>query len=432
MRYFFLVTGILFSITIQAQLSAPGRNAVRFTTYQSSPLVKDQIFIYCSPSGNPVGVLSASVMKGSPPYNFSWYKWDDATKSFSNNILNSSGVTSSINNLGEGGYRLVVSGGYDTTYTAWIVFDRPAAASARVKQKLCDRLALDGDTSTAIHQFYYRDIANGNILYIKNDLSFIWSAQPVTFIPAPELLLDPVIQNFQAQPNRIYRLPVENTTFKITVNSLGCRSEASFLYEPIHVKADFSADPTKGEAPLEVTFTDKSVRANSQYTWDFGEKNRDGSRKLRTFKEDSLFIFESPFTHTYYRPGEYTVKLEVRNKNYCIDSVTLETKINVDKSKLDIPNVFTPNGDSQNDFFIVESTSLRYLKVEIFSRSGVLVYRFLGEGESLSSWQGWNGNVKETSAEASPGIYYYVIEALGWDDIKYDSKPQRGFVYLYR
>jgi hypothetical protein len=36
------------------------------------------------------------------------------------------------------------------------------------------------------------------------------------------------------------------------------------------------------------------------------------------------------------------------------------------------------------------------------------------------------------ASKASIGIYYYVIRALGWDDVNYNSKKYSGFVYLYR
>lgn len=432
MRYLALILAVLNPLICAAQLTAPGSVATRFTSYPSSPAIKDPIFVYCNASGAQVGALNAQVTAGTPPFTFSWYKWSDATRSFSENIFTSSGGSSSISNLVEGGYRVVVTGGINATYTAWIVFDRPPDVSASLQQQLCDRVALNGDTSAAVHRFYYRDISGGAVLSIKNEMSFLWSAQPATFIPAPDLFIDPVIQNFESLPNRTYRLPVENTTFRLTANSLGCRRDASFLYEPIHVKADFTADPIEGEAPLAVTFTDNSVRANTEYEWDFGEKNPDGSKKIWKVGRDSLWLFDSPFVHTFYKPGEYTVRLYVQSSDYCIDSVTLERKIIVEKSDLEIPNVFTPNGDSQNDYFILESKSLRYLFVEIYSRSGMLVYRFMGEGESLASWRGWNGYINDSSIEASPGVYYYVIRALGWDDVEYDSREQKGFLYLYR
>lgn len=406
--------------------------SVKYTSYPSALSVKDPIFFLCKSSGNETATLTAASPFGSGPFNFAWYRWNDVTKSFSDLLLNTSGLTSSLNGLSEGGYRVSISGGYDTVFTAWVVFDIAPYSSASLKQQLCYRVALDGDTGTTLHRFYYRDPANGSALSIKNQLSFMWSSQPSTFIPAPDLLVDPVIENFESKPNRLYRLPEVDVNFKLTVNSLGCQSESSFQYVPIHAKADFSADPTTGEAPLEVSFTDKSIRSNNRYVWDFGEKNPDGTKKTWEVKKDSLFMFQAPFTHTYFRPGEYTVKLFVESDKFCTDTFTLEKKISVDPSKLEIPNVFTPNGDTQNDYFRVESKSLRYISMEIFSRSGLRVYRFLGEGEDLAGWKGWNGNINDTSIEASPGVYYYIIKALGWDDVKYDGKEQRGFFYLYR
>ena len=67
----------------EAQLSAPGMRTVRYTSYPSSPTVKDPVFIYCNDSGSQKGTLVASSPKGTGPFNFSWYQWSDITKSFS-------------------------------------------------------------------------------------------------------------------------------------------------------------------------------------------------------------------------------------------------------------------------------------------------------------------------------------------------------------
>jgi PKD repeat protein len=62
--------------------------------------------------------------------------------------------------------------------------------------------------------------------------------------------------------------------------------------------ASFTASPTSGKAPLEVSFKDTSTNSPSKREWDFG----DGSTST------SL----SP-SHTYDSPGDYTVKLTVTN-----------------------------------------------------------------------------------------------------------------------
>jgi PKD repeat protein len=234
----------------------------------------------------------------------------------------------------------------------------------------------------------------------------MWSSDPVSSIPHPSTEIDPIT----------FSPPLEDVTYKLKVNSLTCSSESSFFYESIHVNADFTIDPTEGEAPLEVAITNSSVRGYI-YAWDFGDS---------TFSD-----LENPDPHIYYKPGEYTVLLTIESERHCIDSLRSE-KISVEPSDLRIPNVFTPDGDGYNDLFMVESKSLRYISMEVFSQSGFKVYGFSGEGESLREWTGWDGNVNNSSRKATPGVYFYIIRALGWDDIRYDSKEYRGYLYLYR
>ncbi len=407
MRYFFLIIIFLVPSVTEAQLTAPGSSAVRFTSYPSAPGAKDPVFIYCDASGSSPGKLVAESPGGTAPFNFQWFRWNDATADFSIPVKSETGVTvSTIDNLLEGGYKVNISGGFDTSFVAWIFYDMPHA-EASLLNRTCDYVALKG--TAAIDTFYYNDPASGLPVKLPNGVRFLWSSDPVSAIPYPDVELNP----------QTFNPPLEDVTYKLQVtDSLGCTSGSSFFYESIHVKADFSVDPDKGEAPLEVTFTDKSIRA-STYRWEFG----DG--------KDSISTLSDPPPHTYYKPGEYSVKLTIESTLHCIDSMRFD-KIVVDPSELNVPNVFTPDGDGINDYFMVESKSLRYLTMEVFSRSGRKVYSFFGDGENLRQWQGWDGNVNNSSAKATPGIYFYIIRAYGWDDISYDGKEYRGFVYLFR
>jgi len=63
------------------------------------------------------------------------------------------------------------------------------------------------------------------------------------------------------------------------------------------LQAAFIANPTSGNAPLVVLFTDKSTGSPSTFSWDFG----DGSAVSRN---------QNP-AHTYLQPGKYVVKLTV-------------------------------------------------------------------------------------------------------------------------
>jgi gliding motility-associated-like protein len=380
---------------------------VRYTSYPSSPGVKDPVFVYCNSSGAVKGSLNAVSPGGTGPFTFSWYKWSDVTKGFTILYNTETGVMSSaISSLDEGGYRVSISNGsgYNTSLTGWIFTDRPSSL-AKLQNRTCDYVALSG--KAVVDTFFYSDPTGGQRIRLPNGVRFLWSSDPVSAIPYPDIEINP----------QTFNPPLENVTYKLLVtDSLGCTGESTFFYESIHVKADFSVDPSSGEAPLEVTFTDKSVRA-ATYLWEFGD--------------DSVSVLSTPKPHTYFIPKEYSVKLTVESALHCIDSVRFD-KIVVDESKLEIPNVFTPNEDGINDKFMVNKSSLRYISIVIFSRNGTKVYDFYGEGQILKEWDGWDGNVGNSSAKASPGVYFYVIKALGWDDIKYDSKEYRGFVYLYR
>jgi len=85
----------------------------------------------------------------------------------------------------------------------------------------------------------------------------------------------------------------------ITANTNVCIK--AFTKGSDSLKANFSANPTSGKAPLKVQFTDKSTGTPTSWRWVF----EDG--KNTTVKTSQNTI------HTYYNAGTYTVKLTVTN-----------------------------------------------------------------------------------------------------------------------
>jgi gliding motility-associated-like protein len=53
--------------------------------------------------------------------------------------------------------------------------------------------------------------------------------------------------------------------------------------------------------------------------------------------------------------------------------------------ELFIPNVFSPNGDDHNDFFVVEGSGLNEFNIRVFNRWGQMVFE--SEDQSIS-WDG--------------------------------------------
>lgn len=406
MKYLSIVILLLSALPLPGQITAPGASAVRTTEYPGGYTPNDPVFIFCS-NGATTGSLNAVSPGGTAPFTFEWYRWSTADNDFTIHVKTDAGVSSSsATGLVEGGYRVRITdgGGYDTTLIAWAHLAQPTA-EASLMDRRCDWVALKG--VAAADTFFYYQPATGVETQLPASRTFEWSSEPASTIPEPKFYLDPVT----------YRPPLEDVTYKLVVtDNFGCVSESSFFYESIHVKADFSAEPVEGEAPLEVFFTDNSIRA-STYEWRFGD--------------DSLSLQAGSVTHTYYKPGVYTVSLVIESSLNCVDSMQYNY-VTVKPSALSIPNVFTPDGDGINEFFKPDIASLRFIDVQVFSRSGMMVYSFRGEGDRLREWQGWDGTVNNSSVRASPGLYFYVIRAIGWDNVVYDSKENRGALYLYR
>jgi gliding motility-associated-like protein len=398
-------------LVLQAQITAPLSSAIRHTEYPVT-VRKDSVYIFCTSSASDLGTLVATSTGGTAPFTFNWTRYDQVAKSYSIPVKTESGIASTAPGLIEGGYCVHIYNGtdYDAYFYAWVNLDKPTA-NAALNSSACTYLSLDG--TQAADNFYYYDPSTGASKLLPNSTTFQWSSNPSSTIPANEI--DPFISG--------KNLPYTDITYTLqVVDKFGCASSSSFLYESFHVKADFTATPTSGEAPLEVVFKNNSIHAN-KYLWDFGD--------------DSISRMEEPPPHKYYTPGEYTVTLSVESSLFCTDTYTLYSSgnnysIDVLPSSIDIPNVFSPNGDGINDVFIPERASLMFLTVQIFSKSGQRVYHYEAEGDALSEWTGWDGKINNSNRYAEPGAYFYVLRAKGYDDKEYKGSEYRGVVYLYR
>lgn len=118
--------------------------------------------------------------------------------------------------------------------------------------------------------------------------------------------------------------------------------------------------------------------------------------------------------------GTYTVTLTVSDEFGC--SSTFSEEIHVAEN-FRIQNVFTPNDDGLNDFFLVTSHGGIPLSLSIFTRAGVLVYS--AEGITIT----WDGRTA-SGLKLNPGIYFYTIKAISGDPDEQYSKA--GFLYLYK
>jgi gliding motility-associated-like protein len=116
-----------------------------------------------------------------------------------------------------------------------------------------------------------------------------------------------------------------------------------------------------------------------------------------------------------------------KNQSYTIRVVTTDGCVGTDDvnvvviEPINIPNIFSPNGDGLNDLWIIDKIE-QYPNavVEIFNRYGNKIFERKGYSRS-SAWDGTN-----KGALLPVGAYYYILR-LGDD-----SKPRTGVISIIR
>ncbi|MBL7950829.1 MAG: gliding motility-associated C-terminal domain-containing protein [Flavobacteriales bacterium] len=191
----------------------------------------------------------------------------------------------------------------------------------------------------------------------------------------------------------------------------GCGSDNDgFAVTASLLDAAFTPSVTSGPAPLTVLFTNATTPSGATYVWDFdGEGSSTGT---------------SP-THLFEAQGSYTITLEATLDGCTATAVAV---INVGtppvgtNSSIVIPNVFTPNGDHQNDLLVMTAVNIRKVEVLIYNRWGQKVNELKRVGES------WDA--RSMSGDLVPdGTYFYTLSAEGTDGKTYDMN---GHITLVR
>jgi large repetitive protein len=134
----------------------------------------------------------------------------------------------------------------------------------------------------------------------------------------------------------------------------------------------------------EIVATAAGGAGNYQYSFDNGS----------SFSANNKFI--------YYKSGDYTVI--VRDANGCEATATRFFEF-ID---IKVPNVFTPNGDGNNDTWLPTNTiNYKDLTISIFDRYGRKV-------ASLREGEGWDG--KYNSLELPTGDYWFILKLKNVQD----------------
>lgn len=407
----------------------------------------DFVFVFCTDDING-GRLTANDSTGIGGYDFEWYKYNEVTNDFTDLLTGSTpnidSTSSIILGLNNGGYKVVLTN-VDTVqeYVAWVYNNMELEVEIQFHpENDCDYLALLANPYYGSPQYFntpfiYYNVLTGDSYELRNKIdSYEW-------ISSPELdSFNSRNSSFTSIAEDAFdndsELPTENTTFSVIVTDrFGCQIEDDIEYIAIETDADFSwtsfdnktgetiesgnsDGELSGSAPLKVSFVNESLNG-ANYTWFFGDTLRNNDIDT-IFTSD--FLEETEHTYYYSAPDSgktYILRLFSESEFGCTDSIFFNIK--VEPSLIEFPNVFTPfSSIGQNDIFILtDYQSIRSFKITIFNRVGQVVHEFEGD---VNDWLGWNGEVRTSTRKATPGNYFFVVEVLGWDNVRYDNNSQ--------
>jgi gliding motility-associated-like protein len=188
----------------------------------------------------------------------------------------------------------------------------------------------------------------------------------------------------------------EPGTYILTRNGV-CNTDAdTVVIIGLPVNTQLTASPDTGFAPLNVQ-VNGSAPNSDECIW---------------YYNDSLIVFSGQGELIFTKSGNYTLKLVCSNNEGCIDSSEVVIVVLDAQLSIEIPNVFTPNGDLVNDIFTVKQNAVKTFSGFIYNRWGKKLY------EWTDVTGGWDGKVN--GSKAIDGVYFYVIKGTDVKDQEFD------------
>lgn len=222
--------------------------------------------------------------------------------------------------------------------------------------------------------------------------SYTWT--PITGLTDPAIA-DPIAT------------PTTTTTYFVSVSNIaGCTDQDSVtvsIFSAPTASFDITIEP--GCEGVYVDFLNTSVDG-VDFLWDFN---------------DGVTSDEENPTHQFDYSGSFTVDLTVTNSNGCESSVSQsETTLSFDDYyTINLPNVFTPNGDGDNDTYKVTVPGRVYECVDmtIYNRWGQVMFKSSGNN---IQWDGYT----TVGQEVPEGTYMYTLDING--------KQYHGAISIFR
>jgi len=151
------------------------------------------------------------------------------------------------------------------------------------------------------------------------------------------------------------------------------------------------ASVSGGYVPLVVSF--QQTELVDEVIWDFG---------------DGTILTGNYVEHIFREAKEYTVKVTIKDNDGREAITTKNISVKTRCIISNVPNIFTPNGDGENDLFYVQGENIKSFFIQVFNIEGKVVF----ETDFLDAK--WDGN-DAMGQQLSSGQYLYFIKAIGED-----------------
>ena len=235
--------------------------------------------------------------------------------------------------------------------------------------------------STAPQSIYFEDIANGEyqVRLVQQQSGCVSITQEKR---SANFTIDGPTSALTASVRSYVEVTVNYPYGTIEIDSIGNRSQGEVIKEGAPYEVRIAADPNGA------------------------------STEWVTVENENPIV--RPYRHEYRDMPVGTYYIEVRDRFGCVFTRIVEVGYTSD---LYIPNIFTPNGDGQNDTFYIlnlenygENSGVR---MKITNRWGIEVYR----SPNYTNVEAWDGG------NYPDGIYYYHLvlpdntEHTGWIEI---------------
>ncbi|MFN4083341.1 MAG: gliding motility-associated C-terminal domain-containing protein [Bacteroidia bacterium] len=270
----------------------------------------------------------------------------------------------------------------------WIHVKAPYQVEVETdKEKICV-----GEPFTIFNRSDFDTITRFRVFHMDSAYTTVLDTQYKT-----NFVMDTSFRYTYGNPG-LYRIVLQST--RVIPSAPLCIQYDTVSVRAVTVKADFNIDSLGNSRFFLDNKTDSTIAR--RYIWRIYEENGNEWRVVNVPNNSSEFF--SFLLDMKNDTGIYKVCLWAYTADPECEDSTCKMLENRFRIRVNIPNVFTPNGDGRNDFFKIDIEGEELYDLRIYNRWGGLVF------QSQDSRVLWNGKVNNTGDVCPEGTYYFIFK----------------------